>query len=168
MLPVFTAVVLIVSLLAAIWDARTRTIPRWLTVPAFALGLGYHAAAGNFLSALAAAVLGLAVGALLLELGAFGGGDAKLLVALGALLGMHLWLWSLEFGLLAAALGALVQVALRGRFWFLPQDLLAIIRGWRQYGLRPHPEHNLDSPGAVTAPFGVAMGIGVLCALCFL
>lgn len=161
----WTLLVLALSLVAAIWDARTRTIPRWLTLPALALGLGWHAVAGGLLSSLAAAGLGLALGLLLLALGAFGGGDAKWMAALGALLGFHLWLWSLAIGFMAAGAWALVQLTQRGRILFLPQDLLAIVRGWREHGLRPHPGHNLNSPGAVTAPFGVAIGIGVVCTL---
>lgn len=153
--------------MAAIVDVRTRTIPRWLTLPALGLGLTYHAAVGGLLSSLAAAGLGLGLGLLLMALGAFGGGDAKWLAALGALLGLHAWLWSLAFGLMAAAIGALIQLGLRSRLMFLPADILAIIQGWRQHGLRPHPQYNLETPGAVTAPFGVAIGIGVVCALLF-
>lgn len=161
----WNAAVLGITLVAALWDVRTRTIPRWLTVPALGAGLVWHAAAGGFLSALAAAGLGLGLGLLLLSLGAFGGGDAKWLAALGALLGLPLWLWSLAFGLMAAAAWALWQLGRRSRLAFLLQDLAAIVRGWRDNGLRPHPDHNLNTPGVVTAPFGVAIGVGVLCAL---
>lgn len=161
----WSAAVLGISLVAALWDARTRTIPRWLTLPALGLGLTYHAAAGGLLSSLAAAGLGLGLGLLLMALGAFGGGDAKWLAALGALLGLSAWLWALAFSLFAAAAWALIQLAYRSRLVLLPADLLAIVRGWRDHGLRPHPDHNLLTPGAVTAPFGVALGIGVLCVL---
>lgn len=161
----WSAFVLLVAGVAAIWDLRWRKIPRWLTVPAFILGLVYHARAGGFGSALGAAGLGLALGLVLVQLRAFGGGDAKLLAAMGALLGLRLWFWSLEFGLLAAALVALGQLGIRGRLQFLPADLLALVRGWRKEGLRPHPQLNLGAPGAVAAPFAVALGIGVACAV---
>ncbi|MGH9518346.1 MAG: prepilin peptidase, partial [Terriglobales bacterium] len=118
----WNATVLGITLVAALWDLRTRTIPRWLTLPALGAGLVWHAAAGGFFSALAAAGLGLGLGLLLLSLGAFGGGDAKWLAALGALLGIHAWLWSLGFGLIAAGAWALWQLARRSRLVFLPQD----------------------------------------------
>ena len=154
-----------VSVTGACWDWRHRTIPRWLTVPAAAAGLLHGAWAGSFLSSFAAAGLGLGLGLLLLQLGAFGGGDAKLLAAMGALLGLRLWFWSVSFGMMAAGAGALLQLAARGRLPFLGSDLAAIAGGWRRQGLQPHPEYNLQNPGAVTAPFGVALGLGVLCAL---
>jgi len=160
-----TLLALGVGVLAAAWDLRWRRIPRWLTVPALAWGLVLHAIGGGFLSALAAAALGLLLGAALVQLGAMGGGDAKLLGAMGALLGLHLWWWSVEFGVLAAAAVALVQVTWSGRLPFLAGDLGAILTGLRRRGLHPHPEHNLATPGALTAPFGVALALGVACAV---
>jgi prepilin peptidase CpaA len=161
--PEWTAVAL--GAAAAATDLRFRRIPRWLTAPAFLLGLMLHAFLGGFFSALGAAALGLALGLLLLQLGAVAGGDVKLLAAMGALLGLKLWFWSVNFGLLVAALVALAQLVVRGRMLFVAADVAAIVRGWFKYGFRPNPEHNIDAPGAVTAPFGVAMGIGVVCAL---
>ncbi|HVA63426.1 MAG TPA: A24 family peptidase [Terriglobales bacterium] len=161
----WTGFVLAVAATAAVWDWRWRRIPRWLTAPAALAGLAYHAATGGGVGAAAATGLGLGLGLLLVQMRAFGGGDAKLLAAMGALLGLRLWFWSLEFGLLAAAVVALAQLARRQRLALLGTELGAIVAGWRQNGLQPHPQHNLDSPQAVTAPFAVALGIGVACAV---
>lgn len=157
------ALALAVGAAAAWWDWRRRQIPRPLTLAGAAGGLALHAAAGGLGSALAATGAGLILGLVLVQLRAFGGGDAKLLAALGAILGLRLWFWTLDFSFLAAGVIALVQLAARGRLLFLASDLAAIFRGWLRLGLRPHPDHNLDSPGAVTAPFGVAVGFGLLC-----
>ncbi|MGN6592301.1 MAG: prepilin peptidase [Terriglobales bacterium] len=156
--------ILLVTAVAAIGDARWRQIPKWLTLPALATGLAYHLVTGGFGGALAAAVLGLGCGLVLLQLGAVGGGDVKWLAALGALLGWHLWLWSVEFGLLAAGGMALVQVVARGQGPLLSSSLAAIVQGWRRQGLRPHPQHNLQTPGVVAVPFAVAMLAGVVAA----
>jgi prepilin peptidase CpaA len=156
--------ILLVAAVAAIGDARWRQIPKWLTLPALATGLTYHLVTGGLGGAVAAAGLGLGCGLLLLQLGAVGGGDVKWLAALGALLGWHLWLWSVEFGLLAAGAMALGQLVVRGQWRMLPQSLAAIVQGWRRQGLRPHPRHNLQTPGVVAVPFAVAMLAGVLAA----
>ncbi|MGH9486115.1 MAG: prepilin peptidase [Terriglobales bacterium] len=157
--------VLAAALVAAAWDACWHKIPKWLTVGGAAAGLIYHGWAGGLGGAVLATVLGLLAGVVLLQLGAIGGGDVKWLAALGALLGLRLWLWSIEFGLLAAGLIALGQMVRRGRLRFLLDDLGAIVRGWREQGLRAQPEHRVGAPGVITAPFAVAMLAGVLCAL---
>jgi len=157
--------VVLVAAVAAVWDARWRRIPKWLTLPALALGLAFHLASGGFGGALLAAAVGLVCGLVLLQLGAVGGGDVKWLAALGALLGWHLWLWSIEFGLLAAGGLALAQLAARGQLQVLPGSVAAIVQGWRRQGLRPHPQHNLQTPGVVAVPFAVAMLAGVVAAL---
>lgn len=154
-----------VGAVAAVWDLRFRRIPRWLTVPTLLLGLAWHAWQGGLASAFLAAAAGLSLGLLLLMLGAIGGGDAKLLAALGALLGLPLWCWTIAIGFMAAALTAVLQLARQGRIGFLPDDLAAIVRGWRQFGLKPHPERNVNAPGAVTAPFAVSLAIGVFAAV---
>ncbi|MGH9413301.1 MAG: prepilin peptidase [Terriglobales bacterium] len=162
------AFVLAAALAAAVGDLGWRRISKWLSLPVAAAGLIDHALAGGLGGALAAMALGLAVGALLLYMGAIAGGDAKWLAALGALMGLRLWFWSLEFGLLAAAAMAPGQMARRGRLGLLYNDLGEILAGWREHGLQAQSEHCVDTPGAITAPFALAMFAGVVCALCLL
>ena len=84
-------VVISVSLVAAIWDLRTRRIPNLLTVPVLAAGLVWAGFTGG-LSGLAesvAACLLLALPFVLLFLFVGGGaGDAKLMGAIGVWLGL--------------------------------------------------------------------------------
>ncbi|HVB40851.1 MAG TPA: A24 family peptidase [Terriglobales bacterium] len=160
-----TAAALALAGAAAVCDWAWRRVPNWLTVPALAAGLGWSYVGGREVTAVAAAVAGLAVGLMLWRLGALGAGDAKLLAALGALLGWRQWFWSLAFGLLAAAAMAVVQLRHRGRLAALPRVAGALIQGWGVYGLRPHPQHNATAPDAVTAPFAVPLALGVVCAV---
>src|SRR6185437_9881788 len=138
-----TVAVLLLAGWAAVLDLRRRTIPRWLTVPAAGLGLAGHAIAGGFLSSLAAMLLGLGLGLALLQVNAFGGGDAKWLAATGALLGLGTWIWAVLFAMLAAGLTALGQLAWRGRLGFVFADCGAIVRGWVKNGWRADPAHGL-------------------------
>ena len=109
-----TAVVLAI---AAVWDVRTRRIPNLLTLGVAALGLLLQLALGGWLAAQQAA-LGWLVGfGLLLVpclLGWVGGGDVKLLAAVGALQGPALVFWS---GLYGIAVGGVVSgvMLFRGR-----------------------------------------------------
>jgi prepilin peptidase CpaA len=83
------AALIVLVCAAAYWDLRLRRIPNWLTMPALAAGLAYHLAIGG-ISGGGAALAGAASGALALGivylLGGMGGGDVKLMAAVGALL----------------------------------------------------------------------------------
>jgi prepilin peptidase CpaA len=76
--------------LAVFWDVRTRRIPNALTVPSFVSGLVFHLAFHGWPGLLDAG-LGFLVGFGILFViwlaGSGGGGDAKLMGALGAWLG---------------------------------------------------------------------------------
>jgi prepilin peptidase CpaA len=96
---------------AAISDLRTRRLPNWLTVPAFAAAVLMHTVV-NGLAGLGFSLLGFATGfGLLLILwliGGGGGGDVKLMGALGAWLGVSL---TLCVFLISALIAAVVTVA---------------------------------------------------------
>ena len=81
------------TLMALVWDLRTRRIPNAVTVSAFLAALVFHGIAGGW------AGLGLALGGfgagfgllfILWLVGGGGGGDVKLMGALGAWLGAPL------------------------------------------------------------------------------
>jgi prepilin peptidase CpaA len=92
---VYVAIVAGFTTAAAVSDLRTRRLPNWLTVPAFAAAVLMHTAV-NGLAGLGFALLGFATGfGILLVLwliGGGGGGDVKLMGALGAWLGVSLTL----------------------------------------------------------------------------
>jgi prepilin peptidase CpaA len=96
-------------------DLRARRIPNAVTATAAALGVAWHAS--PFGVGVAPALLGLALGAALLiapfALGGMGGGDVKLLAALGAWLGPVPLAGVFAWGGVAGALFALVLVAAR-------------------------------------------------------
>ena len=75
---------------AAVIDSRTRRLPNWLTAPAVLLGLVFHTATGG-LSGLGFSLAGLATGFgilfVLWLIGGSGGGDVKLIAAVGAWVG---------------------------------------------------------------------------------
>lgn len=128
-LPVFA---LLVCLLAAIFDAATTRIPNLITYPAILAGLALNStplliakAGGPDLSTWLGAVgpgpafLGFAVcaaiGIICLLSAGMGGGDVKLMVALGTLLGFsqatNVLLWTLAI----AVPYALINLLVRGR-----------------------------------------------------
>jgi len=89
-LPLQYAVALAACAVAAAWDIRKGIIPDWLTLTLLAAAMVYATLTGGFagfLSSLGgAAVLGI-VPFILFMKNAMGGGDVKLLAAMGAIYG---------------------------------------------------------------------------------
>ena len=82
--------VIVFTLIAVTLDVKTRRIPNWLTVSATVLGLLYHIVTAG-LSGVLIAIGGFATGfgflLLLWLMGSGGGGDVKLMGAVGTWLG---------------------------------------------------------------------------------
>jgi prepilin peptidase CpaA len=115
---IVAAVMVAVTAVAAITDWRDEIIPNWLTLPALVLGLAVHTVAFGALglvSALLGAVLCGLLPYILFRQGALGGGDVKLLAALGALGGAGLGMEAQVLSLLVAAGYAMLLLAKRGR-----------------------------------------------------
>jgi prepilin peptidase CpaA len=114
------------TLAAAVLDARTGRIPNPLTAGALILGLALGALHGGVwgLVHCAAGALALAfVPLLLFWRGAMGGGDVKLLAALGALVGIDA---GLELESLAFLLGAVHGIVAWARSGRLRAGALAV------------------------------------------
>ncbi len=120
----FFLVPLLLLLVAVACDLRTREIPDGISV---ALALFACVAAGfgwagiQWWMVLTGGLLGLLIGYGLFRFGEFGGGDAKLIAALGALLG-PVGIWIVLFWM-AVAGGVLA--------------LIALARGQRDYAYAP-------------------------------
>jgi prepilin peptidase CpaA len=116
---ILIAAVAVYTAACAIADARTQRIPNYLTVPAAAAGLAYHAffpSGWGALSALAGFSVGFLVLLLPWFLGGGGMGDVKLLAALGAWLGPQWILVAFAASAVLAAfmaIGVLALVSLR-------------------------------------------------------
>ena len=154
--------VLAFALTIAVADVFWRTIPRNLVVLGFFSGLAYHAFVGGLLSALAAAGLGFALGLGFYELRAIGGGDVKLITALGAMLGFAHWLVALEVAITVAGLWALAGVIRRGVLLQTFRNMGRLLKHFFTHGLRPHPDIQVNNTSLVRIPFGVAAALGTL------
>lgn len=157
--PVALAGAAALVVVAAAFDLKARRVPNALVVVGSAAGLLHGALQLGPAAGLAAGLGGLALGGALLLgpflLGGSGGGDVKLLAALGAwlgpqaLLGAFLWI-----ALLAAALAAAVMAG-TGTFAHLcrvPEDALLLWSG----GERPAPRPGPGLPFAAVAALGFA------------
>ncbi len=148
------------SAAAAVADVKCRRVPNYITLPVILAGLVLQASLGGK-AGLWQALGGLAAGALPMvvcwRMGGIGGGDVKLLAAVGALTNWEFALATLVWALAAAAVMALVVMfyrhiarrTLQRVGWSL---LAAIVPGVK----RQWPDET-DSP---RLPFALAIGIG--------
>lgn len=156
---------LCVAAVAAFCDWQRGEIPNWLTLPALLLApLAYGLAFGieYALHSLAAALLAGLVPYLLFRRGAMGGGDVKLLGALGAVLGFDLLL-GVEVQLAAFVLAMVVASAAltwKGALLGTLQNAFVVGLGpvlparWRR-----EPCAELSAPVRMGAPVFVATGL---------
>jgi prepilin peptidase CpaA len=163
---VWNALILAFVLTAAVGDIRWRKIPRLMTTLAVAAGLVFHLVNGGFASALIATLIAFGVGLSFFQLGAIGGGDVKLITALGALLGLDRWILAMEVAVLAAALIGIVQAVRRGMLGQMLRNIGELIK-WLagRGGVAAHPRINVRNTAMLRAPFGVAAALGTLFAV---
>lgn len=159
-----------VALAAAWFDVKERRIPNALTVSA--LGIALLIALIGGLPSVGASLLGAGI-CFLLALPFFlvrglGGGDVKLLVAFGAFLGPgRLAPALLVTALVGGAMGLAAMVRQGAvRQTFLNLHAMLWTMGRRALRTRGSGEAQfwmtLDTPGAVTVPYGVAIAVGAL------
>ena len=112
--------VLLISAIAAVTDIRTGSIPNWLTLPPLAAApVAYLILYGpwGLLGCVVAAVVCGLVPYLLFRRGAAGGGDVKLLAAIGAVAGLDIGVEAQLITFMAAALFSLGRLAWRGKLF---------------------------------------------------
>lgn len=167
----FPLAALLLTAMAAGWDLAVRRIPNALTVTAMAAALAAHAAANaggglaGSVGGFAWSAAGLAAGTGLLLIpalfGGMGGGDLKLMAALGAILGPHS---VLDIALVSAVAGGFLAFAAAVRRGVV-RAALARALGLRRRRRAPNPAS--PRPGALgTIPYGVAIAVATwICVL---
>lgn len=144
-------------------DGQGR-IPNWLNLSALLAGLVLHAASGDLPGSLSGAVWGLFFGLVFYVLGLFGAGDAKMLAAMGALIGKELTFLTLLCGLVCLILWSMpLRLRREGfkKFWEHEKQGLYFLAARIKF--RPEPPEKYDFSRLPLAPF-IAAGyfIGII------
>ena len=141
-------------------EIRERRIPNWLTLGGIALGLGAGLIEGD-LEGLKDAALGLAIaGGLFLPfclLGVVGGGDMKLMAAVGAIVGWPMVLRVVTNTCIAGGLIAVALMAWHGVLLTTMANVFRIMVGM------PRRSPGLRNPQMV--PYALAITLGTLIAV---
>ena len=138
---------LTIASLACVTDLNSRRIPNGLTFGAALLGFLYQFLSGGF-DGLGQAAAGWVVGAAIFivpfALGGLGGGDVKLLAALGAWLGPADVVWLALYTGVAGGVMALVVSAVYGYLGTALQNVYLLLCHWRVAGIEAVPANTLE------------------------
>jgi prepilin peptidase CpaA len=161
-------VALSVASIACVWDLRCYRIPNALTLGAAAAAIGFHVFAGGIHGGVTS-VAGWLVGVALLfapfALGGMGGGDVKLVGALGAWVGPADAVWLALFTCIAGGLLAIVIAAVRGYLPKAVRNLWGLLMFWRVMGPRPMPSLTLQAGSAPRMAYAAPILAGTVVTL---
>ncbi|MFN7935859.1 MAG: prepilin peptidase [Bryobacteraceae bacterium] len=153
--------------LAAVLDFRSRTVPNWLTVSGAVTGVALHAALSGW-GGLKFSLLGLGLGFLiflpLFALRGMGGGDVKLMAAIGAMAGVSN---TFVIFILTAVLGGMLAIGMllwKGGMGRTLRNVGHILSQLGK-GKAPHagrPELDIDQSSSLKLPYAIPMALGTL------
>ena len=154
----------IFALTAGITDFRYRKIPNWLTYPAIPIAILLHwiiAGGHAALLSLGGAAVGLGVMLPFVLLGGLGGGDWKLMGALGAFFEPRRLLPVLILTLMINGIMALALVLWKKRIGQTARNVGRITAAMLKFR-PPGKEFSIDNSEAEKVPFGIAAAIATL------
>jgi prepilin peptidase CpaA len=149
-------------------DLRTRRIPNVLTGPAILSGFALNLwAFGSTGAQASVAGFGLAILILIAPFaaGGVGGGDVKMMAAVGAFLGPHMVLLSLLFGIMLGGVFAAVHLARIARLREKLTDLYRMIANATLSRSLAPLRVSTTAPGAVVLPYSIPLGLSTLCVI---
>jgi len=160
-IPVLAAAV---AVTAAVSDFKERRIPNRLTYPAMLAGLVLQTAIHGWKGLLLGLGGGLFWGGiffLFYLVRGLGAGDVKLATALGCIIG-DASPQVMVATALAGGVMAIVYVTLSGHLVQALRNTISVLGFHAHAGLRTHPVMNLDNPGTLRLPYGLAFAAGTL------
>jgi prepilin peptidase CpaA len=162
---VVQAVLIVIVVTAGIYDLRYRRIPNWLVLAGLVVGFGLNAflfELAGFANSAKGMGLALLIYFPLYLLRAMGAGDAKLMAAVGSIVGWGNWLAVFVLTAVIGGVMGLIVLLFAGRvrktFWNIGWILSEVLHFRAPY----HSSQELDvrSAKAMRMPHGVAIALG--------
>jgi len=144
-----TIVLLLFAALVFYTDLKYQSIPNRLTIPAFAAGWAFSLLSGNGIACAVGASIGFFILFVPYLLGWVGGGDIKMLAALGALMGPEPFVPAFVVGVWIAGAFSFLVLLRRRAFGAMVAHMLRLPQGERY------------RPIAQAIPFGSCMSLSV-------
>jgi prepilin peptidase CpaA len=162
-----TLCALAVGCAACVTDIQSRRIPNWLTFGAAAVALVFHAATrgGNgLLFAMAGWFLGALIMFVPFALRGLGGGDVKLMAALGAWLGPASAIWLALYAGVAGFVMSVVVAAYYGYLRTALRNIWFLLQHWMVNGIRPLDDVSLEGSSGPRLAYALPIFAGLVVA----
>jgi prepilin peptidase CpaA len=172
MFPAPTILLAALVIVAAIFDFRTRRIPNWLCAAGLIAGFACQIALFQWAGA-REAVLGCGLALLiyipLFALRAMGGGDVKLMAAVGAIAGPKAWIAIFLVTAVVGGIIALMLIAIKGRTARTLRNVGILITELAHLRAPHRVEQELDvtSDRGLRLPHGCTIAAGTLLYLAY-
>jgi len=156
---------LVTATIGAVTDIRDRRIPNRLTYGGLATALAVRCALSGWFglrAGLAGLLLGGGIFYLLFLLGGMGGGDVKLMAAVGAWAGTAQAVAILIAAAIAGGILAVCYIGFRKQVLRTLLNSVKLIRYHLISGLQHHPSLNVRQPRSIRVPYGLAIAMGTL------
>lgn len=165
--PVLQVLLMVVVVTAGIYDLRFRRIPNWLVLASLVLGFGLNSFMFELVG-LKRAALGMGLALLiyfpLYALRAMGAGDAKLMAAVGSIVGPGNWIVLFVLTSLLGGLTALAVLLFAGRirktFWNVGWIISEVIHLRAPY--KSSEELDVKSSKGLRLPHGAVIALGAI------
>lgn len=147
----------------AVTDIQRSRIPNWLTYSGLLLALAARVALlglPGLRDGLAGAAVGGALFFVLFLIGGMGGGDVKMMTAVGAWLGASQAFTVLIATAIAGGFLGLGYMLFRRQTFLTLINTFELVRHHLTTGLQQHPTLNIRAERSVRVPFGVAIAFG--------
>ncbi len=149
-------------LTTAVTDLAYKKIYNFITIPAIALGLVGNSVFGGW-GGLKLSLIGLLIGGgaffLIFVFGGMGGGDVKLMAAIGTLMGYPFIVGAVFYSILVGGLMAIILMIWKGTLWSSFKNIFRSFYTSLVPGLERVP---LDPESSLPVPYGLAIVLGSL------
>lgn len=159
------ALALALALACAVTDIRERRIPNKFTYPAAVCGLVLQVVLYRGPGLVSAVSGGLLFGGIFFFfylLRTMGAGDVKLAAALGFIVGFPAAVPVMLATAICGGILAVIVIVWSGKVGATLRNLGSVVGHHARFGMRMHPEVNLDNPKALRMPYGAAFAAGTV------
>jgi len=160
-----SAMVVAIAVTACVADVRSRRIPNLLTFGGALAALTFHtivSGRAGLVTASGGWVTGVALFFAPFALGGMGGGDLKLVAALGAWVGPEQTVWIVLYTGVAGGIMALVVAAARGYLRQAVSNVWLLLSHWRVVGIRPLREVSLEGSNGPRLAYALPILVGTV------